>query len=336
MRHDGGGRVTAHDAPLPYFYRLTPPTDQHELAGLEFRALTGDLEPPSRLPGGDYRTEGTERIAWARVGVDVARAAYVGECCRVLAPGADLKGMLVAARKLSLHMERFRVRVRKAPGVEAPDSQEIERLVANAIIGHPDLTRPAIEIVVHAEPGRWLLGELISRARRGWGGHEQRPHQYSSALPPRIARALVNLVAAPGESLIDPCCGVGTVLVEAADMGVHAIGCDLNPRVVEQAAGNLCHHRLRADLICADGRDLHGRFDGAVLDLPYGQSSRRDEDVCRGLVARAVEMARLVAVVTVGDMSEALTAMGAQLLGIAELPKGGIVRRVHWARGRVD
>ncbi len=328
--------MIAEGVPLPYLYRLTPPTDQHELAGLEFRALTGDVEPPPRLHGGDYRTEGTARIAWARVGVDVARAAYAGECSRLLAMGADLEGMLAGARKLSLRMERFRVRVRKLPGVDEPGSQEIERLVANAITGHPDLTRPAIELIVHAEPGRWLLGELVSRAGRDWRGHEQRPHQYSSALPPRIARAMVNLVAAPGDTLIDPCCGVGTVLVEAADMGVHAIGCDLNPRVVEQAAGNLCHHRLRADLICADGRDLHGRFDGAVLDLPYGQSSRRDEDVCRGLVARAVEMARLVAVVTVGDMSEALTAMGAQLLGIAELPKGGIVRRVHWARGRVD
>jgi len=326
--------VIAEGAPLPYFYRLTPPTDQHELAGLEFRALTGDPEPRARLRGGDYRTEGTERIAWARAGVDVARAAYVGECCRLLAMGADLGGMLAAARKLSLRMERFRVHVRKMPGVGGPASQEVERLVANAITGHPDLTRPAIEIVVHAEPGRWLLGELISRADRGWRGHEQRPHQYSSALPPRIARAMVNLVAAPGETLIDPCCGVGTALIEAADMGVRALGCDINPRVVEQAAGNLCHHGLGAALVCADGRDLRGRFDGAVLDLPYGQSSLRDEEVCRGLVERAVQIARLVAVVTVGDMGDALTAMGAQLLGIAELPKGGIVRRVHWARAR--
>lgn len=321
-------------APLPYFYRLTPPTGHHELAALEFLALTGDRVPWVHTHNGEPRPHTLERLAWARTGVDVTRASYLGECCRLLAGARDLEGMLAAARKLSLRVERFRVRVHKAAGVQSPASQEIERMVADAVIGRPDLSRPAIEIMVHATPGRWLLGEIVSRSNRAWSGHEQRPHQYSSALPPRIARAMVNLVAAPGDTLVDPCCGVGTVLVEAEHMGVRAVGCDINPRLVEQAADNLCHHGLRAILVCADGRKIAGRFDGAVLDLPYGHSSIRNERVCRELVAHAVEIARLVAVVTVGDLSELLDELGAELLGIAELPKGRIVRRVHWARGR--
>ncbi len=322
-----------HGAALPYFYRLTPPTGHHELAALEFCAFTGDRTPPVRARDGEYRPHAVERLAWARIGVDVTRASYLGECCRLLAEARDLEGMLAAARKLSLQVERFRVRVHKAAGVQAPASQEIERMVADAVIGRPDLSRPVVEIVVHAAPQRWLLGELISRSSRAWSGHEQRPHQYSSALPPRIARAMVNLVAAPGDTIIDPCCGVGTVLVEAEHMGVRAVGCDINPRLVEQAAENLCHHGLRAALVCADGRTVAGRFDGAVLDLPYGHSSVRNERVCRELVAHAVEIARLVAVVTVGDISGLLDELGAELVGIAELPKGRIVRRVHWARG---
>ncbi len=319
-------------APLPYFYRLTPPTDYHELAALEFRALTGDPAPPTAAAGG---SADVERIAWARVGVDVQRAAYVAECCRLLASAADLEGLLDYTRKLRLGMERFRVRVHKLRGVDAPGSDDIQRMVADVIEGGPDLDRPAAEAVVVAEPGRWLLGELVSGTTRGWSGHEQRPHQYCAALPPRLARALVNLVAAPGDALIDPCCGVGTVLAEAADMGVRAVGCDINPRLVEHAAANLCHHGLRAELVVADGRDLCGRFDGAVLDLPYGRASTRIEHVCRGLVERAVEVARLVAVVTVEDVRDWIARVGAEVIGVADLTsKGRLVRRVVWARGR--
>lgn len=317
-------------ARFPYFYRLTPPTGHHQAAALEFRALTGDPAPATVDP----RPQDGPRLAWARVGVDVGRAAYIAECCRLLAEARNLEGLLAAARNLDLRMERFRVRVRCRAGAAGAPGPDLERRIADIIAGRPDLTRPVIELLVLGEPERWLLGEVISRTRRGWQGHEQRPYQYSAALPPRIARMMINLVAAPGETIVDPCCGVGTVLVEAAEMGVRALGCDINPRLVEHAAVNLCHHSMEAELIAGDGRDLRGRFEGAVLDLPYGRVAERVEEDCRGLVARAVELARLVAVVTVHDLTALFAELGVELLGVAEIAKGHLVRRIHWARGR--
>lgn len=320
-------------APLPYFCRLSSPTGYYEIAALEFEALTGD--EARRAEPWDERDDPTDvpRIAWSRAGADVQRAAYVSECCHLLARAADLEGLLAAARKLNLKRERFRVRVRKLRGVDAPGSQGVERLVADTISGSPDLSRPVTHLVVVARPEGWLLGERVSRADRGWTGHEQRPHQYSSSLPPRLARALVNLVARPGERLLDPCCGVGTVLAEAAAIGIDACGWDDNARVVEHAAANLRHHGLSATLIAGDGRDARGRFHGAVVDLPYGRRSPRVAEVCAGLVARAVELCRHVAVVTIEDSEEVLKAAGARMLGVARITKGNLTRRVHWARG---
>lgn len=328
MRPAGGESVSTTG--YPYFYRLTPPTGHHELAALEFRAMTGDFAPASE---GGAATD-VPRIARARVGVDVGRAAYIGECCRLLVEAPDAEGMLAAAGKLELRMERFRVRGLRTRGAGRPGGQDLERAVADVIEGRPDLTRPVVELLVVAEPGRWLLGEVVSRSHRGWRGHEQRPFQYSAALPPRIARMMVNLVATPGDSLVDPCCGVGTVLVEAAEMGVRALGCDINPRLVEHAAANLCHHSVKADLVAGDGRELRGRFDGAVLDLPYGRVATRVDEDCRGLVAHALTLARLVAVVTVEDLSDLFAELGAELLGVAQIAKGHLVRRIHWAQSR--
>ncbi len=317
----------------PYFYRLSPPTGHHELAWLEFRALTGDRADET-APSGE--PTGVERLAWARVGVDVQRAAYITECCRLLAEAEDLEGLLRAAEKLHLRRERFRIRVRKSGRLDAPATQEIERRVADTITGRPDLSRPAVELVALGRPEGWLLGELVSRSERGWLGHEQRPRQYSSALPPRIARAMVNLVAVPGDTIIDLCCGVGTVLGEAASLGIQAVGIDHNPTVVEHARTNLCHHGWSAPVAAADGRDVRGRFDGAVLDLPYGVSSPRVDRVCHALVERALQVARLVAVVTTEDMRELMEGFGAEMIGVAALTKGNLTRRVHWAHGMLS
>jgi tRNA G10 N-methylase Trm11 len=174
------------------------------------------------------------------------------------------------------------------------------------------------------------MGERVSRTHRGWQGHEQRPFQYSCSLPPRITRAMVNLVAVPGDSLIDPCCGSGTTLVEAGYMGVEPFGWEISQNVAEQCAENLCHHGQAAWLIVGDGRAARGSWDAAVLDLPYGIAGDRVEEVWQGLVAHALEVARLVAVVTVGDLTEFVAEHGAEMLGTATIIKNKLHRRVYW------
>ncbi len=315
----------------PFFYRIAQPPGHHELARLEFRAMTGDTAPP-RLPE-DQRDEPTDvrRLAWGRVGVDVARSAYVTECCRLLTRARTLKELLAESEKLGLRLERFRIRARKSTRIDAPGSQDIEHAIADTISGSPDLSRPAVELVAWGLESGWLLGELVSRTSKGWVGHEQRPFQYSCALPPRIARALVNLVAVPGDRIIDPCCGSGTVLIEAGYAGVEPFGWEISQNVAEQAAVNVCHHGQAAWLTVGDGRKARGYWDGAVLDLPYGIGNEREEENCRGLIEHALEVAELIAIVTVGELDEFLTKRGATVLGTATVAKSKLQRRVYWA-----
>ena len=304
----------AEGSALPFFYRLACPQGHEELAELELRALTGGAAD--------------DPIAWAHVGADITRAAFVAEGARLLAQGTSHEGMMAAAAKLGMCAERFRVSAHKFGGKFGPPSQAIEKAIADIIEGRPDLSRPAREFIVIACPDLWLLGELLSRYDKSWSGHDQRPCQYSSALPSRFARALVNLVVRPGDRLLDPCCGVGTVLVEAATVGARAFGWDLNPALVFHAQENLRYHRMQAALICGDGRQATGRFDGAVLDLPYGHSSRKDDASCCELIEHAAQCTRLMA----ASMTEFLEDLGLQLLGTARVPKQRLVRHVHWVR----
>jgi tRNA G10 N-methylase Trm11 len=60
------------------------------------------------------------------------------------------------------------------------------------------------------------------------------------AMPPRLARIMVNLAGCtPGKVLLDPFCGVGTILQEALLSRARVVGVDLNPWCVEAARENL-------------------------------------------------------------------------------------------------
>jgi DNA modification methylase len=54
-------------------------------------------------------------------------------------------------------------------------------------------------------------------------------HPYPAKFIPHIPRELIREFSSPGDTVLDPMCGSGTTLVEAALAGRNAIGVDLNP-----------------------------------------------------------------------------------------------------------
>ena len=64
----------------------------------------------------------------------------------------------------------------------------------------------------------------------------ERPFFSPVSLHPRYARALVNLTRAKrGQRLLDPFCGTGGILLEAASIGLRVSGSDISPEMVEGA-----------------------------------------------------------------------------------------------------
>jgi tRNA G10 N-methylase Trm11 len=92
------------------------------------------------------------------------------------------------------------------------------------------------------------------------------------AMPPRLARIMVNLSAcAPGKVLLDPFCGVGTVLQEALLEGARVVGVDANPWCVKAASENLEWLTREYSLEGADFRVVQG--DVGRLTQKVGQET---------------------------------------------------------------
>jgi tRNA G10 N-methylase Trm11 len=78
-------------------------------------------------------------------------------------------------------------------------------------------------------------------------------------MPPRLARMMVNLSACrSGKVLLDPFCGVGTILQEALLEKAMVVGMDVNPWCVKAATENLEWLTKEYELAEADFRVLQG------------------------------------------------------------------------------
>ena len=73
------------------------------------------------------------------------------------------------------------------------------------------------------------------------------------SIPPRLAKIMANMSScAPGKVLLDPFCGVGTILQEAMLAKARVIGMDINPWCVKASCANLAW--LKGEYKIEDGR----------------------------------------------------------------------------------
>jgi len=302
-----------------YAYILAVPQFHEELAAAEFHAFTG--------------CEASGRVGLAPAAFDISRAAFISTCSHVAAEGASLDELCADIRAKGLGWEGFRIES-VCPSEEMKfTSLEPVIAVADAITGRPNLSDPDVRLALTATPGYWTFGPIVSEYRSDWPAHESRPHFFSGSLPTRFSRAMVNLVASPGDTLIDPCCGVGVALIEALATGVEAVGCDFNPKLVGRAADNLRALGLPERVFVADARDLTGSYDAAVLDLPYGRNVGVSEGLYAEVLRTLGDIACRIAVVAARDLSAQLSAdLGLRVLRHIQVPKSSnLVRHLHIA-----
>lgn len=165
-----------------------------------------------------------------------------------------------------------------------------------AIVGKTrgvDLHNPRTEIrIIFSE--RVHVG--LARAAIDRSSFEKRknrymPYFYPASLHPKYARALVNLSRVRAdETLLDPFCGTGAILAEAALVGIDPIGSDISERMIEGARKNLDHLGLEGDLHRCDVGEIDGvvgPVSGIATDPPYGKSTSTQGEKVAALYERA-------------------------------------------------
>jgi tRNA (guanine10-N2)-dimethyltransferase len=104
----------------------------------------------------------------------------------------------------------------------------------------------------------------------------KKPFFHPSAMSAKLTRCMVNLAKPKtGELLLDPFCGTGSTLIEAALIGCNVLGLDIKRRMVRGSLKNLAYFNIKPEgVIVADARSLPiMRVDCVVTDPPYGRSA---------------------------------------------------------------
>lgn len=240
------------------------------------------------------------------------RAALTRLCARELfTTDATINSIIKATNTAKLDQalgenETFAVRIKHIKNhAKNIDGLHLEKKLGELVLRNTQKTRVKLR-----NPDKTLIGILTDR-RFVFGQKlaeipaapfvERRPRKkpffHPSAMQAKLARCMINLAhAKQGDTLLDPFCGTGTTLIEAALIGCRPIGFDVQRRMTKGTLKNMKHYNLKPEgLIIADAKDPPiNKIDRVVTDPPYGTSAttlkRTTKQIIQQMLAATYEL----------------------------------------------
>lgn len=168
----------------------------------------------------------------------------------------------------------------------------------------------------------WIFGPL-EKNNKAWMVHDKRPYTYSNSLKMTMAKVLINL-AGRGDTtktIIDPCCGAGTVLLEGCFSGYKITGSDISWKTARNARENLAHFAYSADVYKRAIEDIEAHYDASIVDLPYGLYSKITPEQQLSIIQNAIRISRRMVIIASQDISEILSRENVQIVDKCEYIK---------------
>ncbi|MEH7113795.1 RNA methyltransferase [Neobacillus niacini] len=298
-----------------YIYTYVSFEDERSLRDLEMRSLFG--------------SESETNILESNVKIDPSRSPFIKDRIAVIFEGESFQELLEKVAAFEVIGETFKVIYVKSGDESFESRRKIEREVGLKINGVGDIENPERLFAVRNVNGRWVFGDYV-KGESVWFRHQQKPHQYSTALSTRVARAVVNIAIPDPNRIkaIDPCCGIGTVLVEALSMGIDMVGSDYNPVILAGTRENIAHFGYSTEVKFIDMREISKHYDVAIIDLPYNLCSVISPEEQLEMLQSARRFADKVVVVTVEPIDQILIKAGFTIVDRAVAKKGTFSREV--------
>lgn len=284
-----------------YIYNYSP--HETDLCEMEFRQI--------------FHEQMKSKYYLTNVDFDYQRSVFIKGKLDIINMSSCFQDIIDDIMKRELCYYDFKVIYLKNEITHVNYQESIERCkdIAFPINGSVNMQKPKTIFAITKIVDQWIFG--IYHYEKTWSLRYDKPHSYSHSLNVRDARTLVNIAVGNRQDLtiVDPCCGVGTVVLEALSMGFDIRGYDINRDVSYQARLNLEHFGY--DPLLIEKKDIHQldkHFDVAIMDIPYGVYSPFTYEQQLSLIDATTSITNRLLLVSHIPMDDALEKAGYHII----------------------
>ncbi len=301
-----------------HLYSFTYDNTERELCHLESRAV--------------FNQEEENKLIFSDIKIAPSSSAFIKSRLDISLFSENYASLIQAIKKEKISIEGFKVEYLVIKGDTTEYKQRLEKLkdIGYSIEGDPDYYHPTITYALCNYGGIWFFGVLI-KDKFDWQKHQKKPCSYSNSININTAKALVNIAgnADQEKTLLDACCGAGTIMLEACFSEKKIEGCDINWKLCRDARRNIAHFNYSATIYRSDIKDISKRYDAAIIDLPYNLlSAATDKDIKHIIESSSAITDRLV-IVSTTDITKIIEEIDFQISDYCIVPKKGNLKFVR-------
>lgn len=301
-----------------YLYFINYPIYEEALCKIEMRCLF-DKAP-------------SEKYLFSNLDINISRSPFIKERISIIYEEDSLKQILNNIIEDNLAYDDFKVCYVKVENGDIDYKERLKSLsqIGFVIKGEPEMHNPKVILGITKINGKWIFGKY-ERNDYEWHIHDKKPYSYSNSLGLRVARALVNIAVKNNLNckLIDPCCGVGTVIIEALSMGINAVGYEINKSIAVNACKNLEFFGYKNVITNGDMNNIDEKYDAAIIDLPYGLFTPTTIEEQTAIIKSARRISRKLVIVTFEDMDKCIIDAGFNIVDKSYVCKGKFKRYIN-------
>lgn len=279
-----------------------------------------------------FKKQEKHKQLFSELKIEPSTSAFIKRRLDVITFSSDYTSLIEQIKKENIATEGFKVEYLILEGDSTGNTERLSKLkdVGYSIDAIPDYYKPTITYGICSFEGTWYFGVLV-RNNFGWQKHKQKPYSYSNSINQNIAKALVNIAvdSKQGIRLLDACCGVGTIMLEACYEGHEIEGCDISWKTCRNARANLSHFNYSGEVHYSDIKDLTHRYDAAIIDLPYNLYSQATENDILHIIKSTSTITDRLVIVSAGEITNTIKCAGLKVINYCDVSKRG---KAHFTR----
>lgn len=297
-----------------YLYLISQRLEYIELCAMEMRHIFGKTSNSNYNLTNDL--------------IDISRSPFIKGRVTILYVEDSVEEIEKKMIQDNLFFDNYKIHFAKFDKVPYKTRLESMRTLGFTINGDFSFTDPDIEFVITKIEGNWIFGKFDKNPNT-WIQRRKKPYSYSHSLNVKIAKAVLNIAINNNFDLkvIDPCCGIGTVVTEGRAAGIDITGYEINPLVKQHCNINLKHFGYNPDVTKTDMLETTKHYDVSILDLPYGHTSKISQEEQISLIRKTKEISDKSVIITMDDMSELIYSVGFKIIDQCKIKKSNSFTR---------
>lgn len=300
-----------------FIYIINYPTFEEELCMLEMRSI--------------FNTEPKDKILISDIEFNPSDSTFIKSRLEVFHEEENFEDILKALEEDIITIDDFRLEFIKALKAEVPFSERFGYLskIGDKIMGIPDIKSPKLVLALGKYNEKWVFGSYIKNDNL-WITHEKKPCSYSNSLSVRVAKSVVNIASNGNKNIriIDPCCGVGTTIVEGLSMGYEIWGTEISEKNTNNAKRNLGFFNLEPRVTHQDMHTIKENYDSSIVDIPYGLFSHITKDQQQDIIDTARRISKKMILITFEDLDYMVEKSGFKIIDRCAVTKGSFKRYI--------